>query len=68
MSEADRASCARIALDLVNALEELGTTCALTSADARSRARDDPGRETWLSHVIADVAATTTRHHGRRSA
>lgn len=62
ISAADRVKCERIALDLIGALEELGTTCALRAAAPRARASHDPGREAWLACVVDDLGLDTQDH------
>lgn len=52
LSEADQACCEHVVLELVNALEALGTSCALTTNTPRTRSRGEPEREAWLSHVL----------------
>jgi hypothetical protein len=60
LSEVDQACCEHVALELVTALEALGTSGALTSPARRTGA--EPDQQAWLSHVLDSLAREQTNH------
>ena len=60
LSEDDRACCEHVALELVTALEALGTSCALTGPARRTDV--EPDRHVWLSRVLDGLAREQTDH------